>query len=52
VTRLLSRPFGFAAGSILVVVSLGIFYWYQNLRYQAVPAGQRNTQVAGDEPAP
>jgi hypothetical protein len=52
VTRLSSRPFGFVVGSILVVVALGIFYWYQNLRYQAVPASQRSTLVAGDESAP
>jgi hypothetical protein len=52
VTRLSSRPFGFAAGSILVVVALGIFYWYQNLRYQVVPASQPDIPVAGDESAP
>jgi hypothetical protein len=52
VTRLSSRPFGFVAGSILVIIALGIFYWYQNLRYQAVPASQRSTSVAGDDPAP
>jgi hypothetical protein len=47
VAQLSSRPFGFVAGSVLAVVALGTFYWYQNLRYQAVPASQPDTPVAG-----
>jgi hypothetical protein len=46
VTRLSSRPAGFVVGSVLVVVALGVFYWYQNLRYQAVPASERSTPPA------
>jgi hypothetical protein len=52
VTRLSSRPLGFAAGSILAVAAVGTFYWYQNLRYQAVPARPPRTPTAGGEPAP
>jgi hypothetical protein len=37
VARLLSKPVGFIIGSTIVVVALGAFYWYQNLRYQAIP---------------
>jgi hypothetical protein len=33
--RLLSEPVGFVVGSIVVVVALGTFWWYQNRRYQA-----------------
>jgi hypothetical protein len=51
VTRLSSRPFGFVIGSILVVVALGIFYWYQNLRYQAVPASERSTPAVRESPS-
>lgn len=52
VTRLSSRPLGFVTGSILVVAGLGIFYWYQNLRYQAGPASQRSSPVVREESAP
>lgn len=37
VTRLSSKPVGLAIGSIVVVAALAAFYWYQNLRYQAIP---------------
>jgi hypothetical protein len=37
VTRLSTKPIGFAIGSIVFVIGLGTFYWYQNLRYQAMP---------------
>jgi len=36
VARLSSKPIGFAIGSIVFVIGLGTFYWYQNLRYQAM----------------
>jgi hypothetical protein len=42
VTRLSYKPIGFAVGSIVVVLSLGAFYWYQNLRYQAMPVKQES----------
>jgi hypothetical protein len=42
VTRSCSRPIGFAVGSVVVVVSLGAFYWYQNFRYQAMPVNQQS----------
>jgi hypothetical protein len=51
VTRLSSRPFGFAAGSILAVAAVGVFSWYQNRRYQAVSARPPRTPAAGGEPA-
>jgi hypothetical protein len=49
VTRLWSKPIGFAVGSIVVVVSLGAFYWYQNLRYQAMPIKQQSDPEVRDE---
>jgi hypothetical protein len=51
VTRLSSRPVGFVIGSIVVVVALGTFYWYQNLRYQAIPASRRSDPAVRDESA-
>jgi hypothetical protein len=51
VTRLSSKPLGFVIGSIVVVVSLGTFYWYQNLRYQAISASQGSNPVVRDESA-
>ena len=45
VTRLSSKPVGFSLGSIVVVVALGTFYWYQNLRYQAMPTSQRGDSL-------
>jgi hypothetical protein len=48
-TRLASSLVGFAIGSIVVVVALGTFYWYQNLRYQAIPATQQNAPEVRDE---
>jgi hypothetical protein len=52
VMRLSSIPVGFVSGSIVVVVALGTFYWYQNLRYQAIPASQRsNPEVHGESAA-
>jgi hypothetical protein len=41
VTRMSSKPLGFVIGVIVFVVALGTFYWYQNLRYQRIPASQR-----------
>lgn len=41
VTRLSSKPVGFVIGSIVVIIALGTFYWYQNLRYQAIPTSQQ-----------
>jgi hypothetical protein len=35
VMRLLSEPVGFIIGSIVVIVALGTFYRYQNIRFQA-----------------
>ena len=40
VTRLSSKPVGFALGSRAFVIALGTFYWYQNLRYQAILTSQ------------
>jgi hypothetical protein len=51
VTRLSSKPVGFVIGSIVVVVALGTFYWYQNLRYQAIAASQRGNPEVRDESA-
>jgi hypothetical protein len=45
-TQLSARPVGFVAGSIVVIAALGIFYWYQNLRYQASADSQRNKPQA------
>jgi hypothetical protein len=43
VARLSSKPVGFAVGSIVVVAALAAFYWYQNLRYQAIPRYLRSS---------
>jgi hypothetical protein len=39
-TQLSARPVGFVVGSMVVVASLGTFYWYQNRRFQAFAASQ------------
>jgi hypothetical protein len=49
--RLTSKPVGFVIGSIVVVIALGTFYWYQNLRYQAIPASQLSNREVRDESA-
>lgn len=41
VMRLSSKPVGFVSGTIVAVVALATFYWYQNLRYQRLrPASE------------
>jgi hypothetical protein len=40
VTQLSTRAVGFIIGSMVVIASLGIFYWYQNRRFQAFAASQ------------
>jgi hypothetical protein len=50
-TRLAPNFVGFTIGSIVVVVALGTFYWYQNLRYQAVPTSRQDDPEVRDESA-
>jgi hypothetical protein len=50
-TRLSARPVGFVAGSIVAAAALGIFFWYQNLRYQASAGSRRNEPQTRDGPA-
>jgi hypothetical protein len=50
VIRYGSRPLGFATGTVVAVVTLATFYWYQNRRYQVLHAARAARAASGPTP--